>query len=98
MTADEFSRRFAELAPGQSMVYHRGDLALDRFIDPMVDEIAHRALQLGTKKLEAVRIPTTSGDYDYKKPGAEDWGLGCATLLQRRKAPSIFEYVIIKKV
>ena len=98
MTAVEFSQRFTELAPGQSMIYHKGDLAIDRFIDPMVDEIAQRALQLGTKKMVAVSALTTEKGYDYKKPGTEDWGLGRATLLQRKKAPSTFEYIIVKKV
>ena len=97
MTTDEFTRQFDGLASGGSMVYHRGNLALDRFIDPMVDEIAHRALQLGTKRMEAVNPTLTTGKlYDYKKPEAEDWGLGRATLLQRRRGPFVFEYVIIK--
>ena len=99
MTTDEFTRRFDRLAPGGSMVYHRGNLALDRYIDPMVDEIARRALQLGTKRMEAVSPTlTTNKLYDYKKPEAGDWGLGRATLLQRKRELFIFEYVIIKVI
>ena len=99
MTTDEFTERFDKLALGESMIYHRGNLARDRSIDPMVDEIAYRALQVCTKRMEAISVTLTSNKlYDYKKPEAGDWGLGRATLLQRKKELFVFEYVIIKVV
>ena len=97
MTVDEFSTRFENLSPGGSLVYHRGDLATDRFSDPTVDEIGKLALQLGTKRTEPIYRSLYNQHYDYQKPKAHDWGLEKGTLIQRRTAPKVFEYIIVKK-
>lgn len=57
---------FCHMALGETIVYHRGRLADDRFGDPALDALAREALRLSTAVVEhpnsgSAEVPTGTG-------------------------------------
>ncbi len=94
MSAKELRDEFQALAPGDSLVYFIGHLAMAIQLDNALDDLRLAALELGEREDQPLEV--------YGRPGIRihprRWGNGVAVLTQKRLEAGRYEYRIQKRV
>lgn len=84
-----FHRWFARCLPGESYIYHRGNLAIDRMQDRELDRLAREIITRGETSLNVM-----SG---CRHKRGEIEGTGELRLVSRRVGEGEYEYAAVRR-